>query len=1029
MDFLAPLAFLFSVASVSFAAADGSSEEGAKAVVELTEQNIHSYVAEHDAVLVKFYAPWCMHCQSLAPEYEKAAKQLTEEGSEVILAELNCDSAPAVAQEFGIEGYPTLKFFRKGTPRDYSGTRQAEGIVSWCKAVLLPAVVHVSSVADVPEDADVTFVAVGYGAEDELMKEFESVADIHRNDASFYAIAGGEKAIYVVHKGHDKFHFSGSTPADLVEFVQQESLPLFAEIGHSNYIRYFSSGKAISWFCSLRADFEKYGATFAKVARALRSSVLFAWLDVEKFTAAKEAFAIESFPSVAHQSPNGRYILAPEVYSFDDVEAVLRFYSDVEAGRVPRSIKSEEAPASNDGPVVTLVGNTLPDFVKNATKPILLMVHSPFCEHCKKFMPAFTAFGETMGTSGRVTVALLNGDGNESALDYIQWNAYPTVLLINPGSTEPIPFDGKRTVEELTSFVDTHRAFPRHLPAPLSASYVPDNSPAVPRVAQARDALVLRAVAVRQRLPRRDVPQRVHCDAREVVSPPHRDDLHVGIAGVVEEARDVPQHHRVHAGHLPVVVHRLHLHCLHAVVEAPQLVVQVLPRDHLAAADDLAHVLHHVGAHGDGHEAVERPAHVGRLDELDGHLDPLEQAVAAVYGAGAVVGAGGARLDGRQVALVDPLAVDAPLVVEEPLAEALDRHRLRRLLVQRLRDAAGADGVEVEVRQAGEEDVAPDVGENHGRLLVVHGVYHRDRVHLRARADVLVGVPRGRHGLRELDVGPDGVGVGLREEGPRHGLGQLPVDDHRLLVSDLFRNHLFLELPLVDLHGEPPPRLQILDDQLQRQEPPARPPYLRPRLPRLLVHGHRPVEPLLPHLGDLAEAADVAVYDGKVDDERGPLVVLLPPRAEQVRHPDGEELLPLVHHVHLPQILGQLLFDGLLELGVDVGVVNEDRLELVVGSVDHLRALLRLQEHRGLQLRVARAEHVRPDSEPLLVIVGVDPDDAIEPVVAEPPNRRVPASCHRPRPSTYRDMALYPRTTRIGTSWIHDSKMGWCLSV
>ncbi|CDR97960.1 protein disulfide-isomerase, putative [Babesia bigemina] len=411
---------------------------------------------------VSFLGCRCMHCQALAPEYEKAAKQLAEEGSEVVLAEINCDGAVGVAQEFGVEGYPTLKFFRKGVARSYTGSRQADGIVSWCKTVLLPAVINVSSVSEIPEDAEVTFVSVGYDSSDELMKEFENLADLHRDDAKFYAVSGGDKAIYVLHKPNERFDFSASTADKLVEFVQQESLPLFSEISHANYMRYFSSGKSISWFCAVAADYEKYRAVFTKVARELRSYVLFAWLDVEKFTAAKEAFAVNSFPSVAHQTDMGRYILVPESYSFDDVDAVLTFYSDVDAGKVARSIKSEEEPANNDGPVVTLVGKTLPDFVNNATRPIMLMIHSPFCEHCKKFMPVYTAFGESMGTDGRVIVALLNGDGNESSLDHIQWTAYPTVLLIQPGSTEVVTFDGKRTLEDLKEFVEKHCPDERH---------------------------------------------------------------------------------------------------------------------------------------------------------------------------------------------------------------------------------------------------------------------------------------------------------------------------------------------------------------------------------------------------------------------------------------------------------------------------------------------------------------------------------------------------------------------------------------
>ncbi|WP_280586071.1 thioredoxin [Halorubrum sp. Boch-26] len=75
---------------------------------ELTET-----VAEHDVVLVDFYADWCGPCQMLEPVVETVAAE-----TDAAVAKVDVDADQGLAAEHGVRGVPTLLLFADGQPAE-----------------------------------------------------------------------------------------------------------------------------------------------------------------------------------------------------------------------------------------------------------------------------------------------------------------------------------------------------------------------------------------------------------------------------------------------------------------------------------------------------------------------------------------------------------------------------------------------------------------------------------------------------------------------------------------------------------------------------------------------------------------------------------------------------------------------------------------------------------------------------------------------------------------------------------------------
>ncbi|KFY19345.1 hypothetical protein V491_04485 [Pseudogymnoascus sp. VKM F-3775] len=97
--------------------------------VSFTPESFHTQVTvSQDPWFIKFYAPWCHHCQSLAPIWSELAKEM--EGK-LNIGEVNCEEQKALCKEAKVEGYPTLAFFSGGERVDYDGLRGLGDLTRW----------------------------------------------------------------------------------------------------------------------------------------------------------------------------------------------------------------------------------------------------------------------------------------------------------------------------------------------------------------------------------------------------------------------------------------------------------------------------------------------------------------------------------------------------------------------------------------------------------------------------------------------------------------------------------------------------------------------------------------------------------------------------------------------------------------------------------------------------------------------------------------------------------------------------------
>jgi len=437
-------------------------------VLVLTDDNIESAIKENEFILIEFYAPWCGHCKSLAPEYAKAATILSKLDNPIPIAKVDATEETKFATKLGVRGYPTLKWYSNGVASEFNGGRTASEIVSWIKKKTGPAYKTLDSQASLDsfkDGADV--VVVGFlEAGSDAFAAFEGAAR-QSEDVEFAVLASSEVAAQagasfpsiVLYKKFDEGQavFDGeSTAAAISSFVSANAVPLVSTFSQETAGKIFGSGIDTHFLYFNSESNPTHAASLgvlSAVAKDFKGKTLFVYVP------ASEERVLTYFDFKASDLPKAILVALGDgdmkKFGFNaelTEENVRSHVSAYHNGDLKPTLKSEDVPESNDGPVKVVVGKNFEDIVLDTTKDVLLEFYAPWCGHCKSLTPVWERLGAKFASSSSVVIAKVDATANDIVHPGVNVRGFPTILFFPANNkNEPVTYEGGR---DLDSFVD-----------------------------------------------------------------------------------------------------------------------------------------------------------------------------------------------------------------------------------------------------------------------------------------------------------------------------------------------------------------------------------------------------------------------------------------------------------------------------------------------------------------------------------------------------------------------------------------------
>jgi protein disulfide-isomerase A1 len=442
-----------------------------KEVVILTKDTFDNFTKNYKYVFIKFFAPWCHHCQEMAPEYTELARSMKVQENGIPVAKIDATEEIELAELHQIQGYPTFKLFFDGNYIDYTGQHNANDMKNWIMKKIGSKIIPITSMDQIKqiENENLALLLLTKPNMGYQLKNYEAAAKMHddlpfyysdSNDLSKYFEMEGYFSLIMFRNFNDgrKLITSKNVLSEEVikQFIDSNSLPWVSQLNEKLLKVIFEEEKtALILFAKYNKN-EDLLKIYEEIAVKYQNDVIFSVADPASDLGNK----MKNYLEVPEGIINPAILLVFEQknllkFKLDNTtkDSLSKFMVDFKAANLIPYFKSEDPPVSNSGLVKVAVGKTFDEIVVNSYQNVLVIGYSNWSQPSLHLLTDVERLAQALIDKKDLLFVKINADLNEHPM--LGNNDYPDVRFFKADQKKrPIEITMDKSINGIVNFLE-----------------------------------------------------------------------------------------------------------------------------------------------------------------------------------------------------------------------------------------------------------------------------------------------------------------------------------------------------------------------------------------------------------------------------------------------------------------------------------------------------------------------------------------------------------------------------------------------